>query len=370
MNINERTISLIGQENVDNLASKKVIVFGVGGVGGYVVEMLARTNIGHIAIVDFDVVSESNINRQIIATIENVGKLKVDCFKKRILSINPNCDVETFAIQLNENNIKDFKLENYDYIIDCIDMFKSKIALIQYCNQNNLKLISSMGAGNRFQIPEFEICDISKTKNDGLARKLRYELKKIGITHTIVCYTSQDAKKQKVIGSIAYFPAMAGIKIGAFVVNELIKNWAYQNIKSYLKKIYKGNIWKQNNLVNIAMIELRVALPQRRINMEIEHLNDENFSKKTKTDNLVLIDFFATWCGPCQIMGPILENTQPELDGVDVYKVDVDECEQTAKNFGIMSIPTLVLLKNGEEVARHTGLLNHDDLLDFVAKNK
>ena len=223
MNTNERTISLIGQENVDKLASKKVIVFGVGGVGGYVVEMLARSNIGHITIVDFDVVSESNINRQIIATVDSIGKLKVDCFKQRVLSINPNCDIKTIATKLDESNIQDFKIDSFDYVVDCIDMLKSKIALIEYCNKNNISIISSMGAGNRFQIPEFEICDISKTKNDGLARKLRYELKKIGVTHSKVCYTSQDAKKQNVIGSIAYFPAMAGIKIGAFVINELIK---------------------------------------------------------------------------------------------------------------------------------------------------
>ncbi len=104
--------------------------------------------------------------------------------------------------------------------------------------------------------------------------------------------------------------------------------------------------------------------------MELEHLNDQNFAEKTNKDNLVLVDFFATWCGPCQILGPIVENVSEELEGVDVFKVDVDECNQTAKNFGVMSIPTLVLLKNGQEIARHIGLLNHDDLLDFVNQHK
>lgn len=104
--------------------------------------------------------------------------------------------------------------------------------------------------------------------------------------------------------------------------------------------------------------------------MELEHLNDQNFKDMTSNKNLVLVDFFATWCGPCQIMGPILENAKEELSDVEIFKVDVDQSEQTSKEFGIMSIPTLVLLKNGEEVARHIGLLNHDDLLDFVAKNR
>ena len=104
--------------------------------------------------------------------------------------------------------------------------------------------------------------------------------------------------------------------------------------------------------------------------MNIEHLNDENFKEKTNKDNLVLVDFFATWCGPCQIMGTILENSKDEIEGVDVFKVDVDENPQTAKDFGVMSIPTLVLLKNGQEVAKHIGLMNQDDLLDFINSHK
>ena len=184
--------------------------------------MLARCAIENLTLVDFDAVSESNINRQIIANISTVGKLKVDCFKERILSINPNCKVKALSVKLDENNVSDFNLEQYDFVIDCIDMLKSKVALIKYCKENNINIISSMGAGNRTQIPQFEICDISKTQNDGLARALRYSLRKIGINHTMVCYTNQPAKKQKVIGSIAYFPAMAGINIAAWVINQFI----------------------------------------------------------------------------------------------------------------------------------------------------
>lgn len=223
MGFDERTKELIGEQNNFKLKSKKVIVFGVGGVGGYVVEMLARTGIGEIAIVDFDTVSESNINRQIIADINSVGKLKVDCFKQRILSINPACKVNSFAEKVDENNAQSFDLKKYDFVIDCIDMLSGKVALIKYCNENNINIISSMGTGNRFEIPKFEICDISKTRNDGLARALRYKLRKLGINHTMVCYTSQEAKKSKIIGSIAYFPAMAGITISAFVINQFLK---------------------------------------------------------------------------------------------------------------------------------------------------
>ena len=223
MGFDERTKQLIGEENNFKLQSKKVIVFGVGGVGGYVVEMLARTGIGELAIVDFDVVSESNINRQIIADTSTVGKLKVDCFKQRILAINPNCKVAVYAQKVDETNVNTFELEKYDYVVDCIDMLSGKVALIKFCKEKGINIISSMGAGNRYQIPKFEICDINKTKNDGLARALRYKLRKLGINHTMVCYTSQEAKKSKIIGSIAYFPAMAGINISAFVINEFLK---------------------------------------------------------------------------------------------------------------------------------------------------
>ena len=222
MEIFERTISLIGEKNIKTLQSKKIIIFGVGGVGGYVVEMLARSGIGHLTLVDFDVVSESNLNRQIIATADTVGKLKVDCFKNRIANINPNCEVKTIAKKLEETNVQDFELNSYDYVIDCIDMLNSKVALIKFCKESDIKIISSMGAGNRFEVPKFEICDISKTKNDGLARALRYKLRKIGINHLMVCYTEQPAKKQKIVGSIAYFPAMAGITIGAYIVNQFV----------------------------------------------------------------------------------------------------------------------------------------------------
>src|SRR5574344_1679219 len=204
MSFNERTIAVIGQEKADLISQKKVIVFGAGGVGGYVIEMLVRCGIGEIAIVDFASVSESNLNRQIIATIDNVGKNKVDCFLERIKSINPLCKVSIFCEKLLPENIDKFGLGNYDYVIDCIDMVTSKVALIKYCYQKSLPIISSMGTGNRSDIPKFEICDVFKTENDGLAKVMRKLLKENGVKKLNVCYTKQPAKKQKIIGSIAY----------------------------------------------------------------------------------------------------------------------------------------------------------------------
>ena len=222
MSFDERTIALIGEEKNNQLKHKNVIIFGVGGVGGYVAEMLARIGIENLTLVDFDTVSESNINRQIIATNQSVGKLKVDCFKKRIFDINPNCQVDAKPEKLTDENISKFELSKFDFVVDCIDMVSSKIALIKFCYDNNIKIISSMGAGNRYQIPKFEICDINKTENDGLAKVIRAKLRQLGVKKCTVCYTKQDAKKQRVIGSIAYFPASCGITISAYVINCLM----------------------------------------------------------------------------------------------------------------------------------------------------
>jgi tRNA A37 threonylcarbamoyladenosine dehydratase len=223
MNIYERTIALIGEDKLKILNEKKVIVFGCGGVGGYAIETLVRSGIENITIVDFDVVAESNINRQIIANTQTVGKFKVDCFKERIGLINPKAKVNAVNGKITPENIKEFNLEQYDYVIDCIDMVTSKVALIKYCYEHKIKIISSMGTGNRFEIPKFEICDIFKTQNDGLAKVMRNLLKKAGVKHSTVIYSSQNAKKQKIIGSIAYFPATSGIIICAYVINELLK---------------------------------------------------------------------------------------------------------------------------------------------------
>ena len=224
MSFSERTQSLIGQKNIEALSHKKVIVFGCGGVGGYVIEMLARTGIGELSIVDFDSVSESNINRQIIADYSTIGKKKVDCFAKRIDLINPNCKVNTFAKKVTPENIGEFELLKYDFVVDCIDDVKSKVALIKFCKTNNIEIVSSMGAGNRYDTPNFVVADISKTQNDRLARAVRQRLKKENILHTKVVYTKSLPKVQKVVGSIAYYPACCGIVMASYIINCLIES--------------------------------------------------------------------------------------------------------------------------------------------------
>lgn len=223
----DREINLIGKENFNKITSKKVIVFGVGGVGGYVVEMLTRSGISNLTIVDFDTINITNINRQIISLSSNIGKLKVDEFEKRIKDINPNINLQTISKRLTEDNIEDFNLCEYDYVIDCIDSFKDKLSLIKYCSKNNIKIISSMGAGNRYKPTNYQVLDIYKTKNDAMARKLRNSLKKMGINKLKVCccdtLSDNETDKTKVY-SMSYNVALCGITISSFIINDIIKN--------------------------------------------------------------------------------------------------------------------------------------------------
>ncbi len=227
MGMTERTEIVLGLSAIQSLKNSKVIVFGVGGVGGYVCEMLVRTGVGSVTIVDFDTVSESNLNRQIIATVDTVGKQKVQVMQERIKSINPHCVVKTFNQKLLPENLEDFELDSYDFVVDCIDMVKSKVSLIAYCNKNNINIISSMGTGNKCGIPSFKVCDLFDTKYDRLARVLRHDLKKLGVTKTmVVCTDEQPAKANKdttTIGSVVYYPASSACVISAYVVNNLIK---------------------------------------------------------------------------------------------------------------------------------------------------
>lgn len=223
----ERTINLIGEDNFDKIQSKKIIVFGVGGVGGYVVEMLVRSGVNNLTIVDFDKVNESNLNRQIIATNSNLNFYKVSAFKNRILDINPNINLHISTERVCEENLEDFFLNQYDIVIDCIDSFKDKLALIEFCTKNNINIISSMGAGNRYKQTSFKIVDIFKTQNNALARKLRVELRKKNIKKLLVCSTDSPSDnvfdKTKVF-SISYNVALCGITIASYVINAIIEN--------------------------------------------------------------------------------------------------------------------------------------------------
>jgi len=219
----ERTQLVLGSPALEKLKNSKVIVFGVGGVGGYVCEMLVRSGLGEITVVDSDIVSESNLNRQIIALTSTLGLKKVEAMKNRLLNINPHLKVTAICKRYEESTKDDFLLENYDYVVDAIDSLHEKLLLIKTTKQVNANIISSMGAGNRSGIPHFEISDIYKTIYDPLAKKIRTMLKKENIKNLTVCYTKEPAKTIIPTASLAYYPSVCGITIASYVINELIK---------------------------------------------------------------------------------------------------------------------------------------------------
>ena len=221
---NDRTKLLFG-EKMDIITNANVMIVGIGGVGGYVAECLARTGIEKLTLVDFDIVSETNINRQIIALNSTVGQSKVDAMKKRILDINPNCNVTAINKKLEAESLSEIIVDKYDFVIDAIDIVADKVNLIKYCYENNIKIVSAMGAGNRFSMPEFIVCDIFETKNDGLARVLRKKMRENQITsHTVVCAKEKAAIiNSNKIASVMYQPAMCGLTISAYVINKLIE---------------------------------------------------------------------------------------------------------------------------------------------------
>ncbi len=217
-----REIKLIGEENFKKLNNSTVAIVGVGGVGGYIVETLARAGIGHLVLVDGDTVELSNINRQLIATTESVGKSKVEAWKERIKLINPDCKVDTYHQFYTVDNPINF--DGVDIIVDAIDSIKDKIALIANAKLKNIDIISAMGAGSRVEGCDFAIMDIYKTSNDGLAKKLRKELKTLGIKNLpACCTTSASIKQEGTVGSMSYVPALSGVKIASWVVNKIIE---------------------------------------------------------------------------------------------------------------------------------------------------
>ncbi|MEG0451854.1 MAG: tRNA threonylcarbamoyladenosine dehydratase [Coprobacillus sp.] len=233
MDIFSRFELLIGHENIVKLQESHVIVFGVGGVGGHVVESLVRSGIGHITLVDNDTVSITNLNRQIIATHKTVGKSKVCAMKDRILSINPACDVymiEEFYLPENADQID---LLQYDYVVDAIDTITSKIELAVRCEQLQVPLISSMGTGNKLNPAMLEVSDIYKTSVCPLAKVMRKELKVRRVKRLKVVYSKElpitpmhsheKTNKRAVPGSTAFVPASAGLLITSEVIKDLLK---------------------------------------------------------------------------------------------------------------------------------------------------
>ena len=228
-NIYTRTELLIGQDSLNTLKNSKVIVFGIGGVGSFTVESLCRCGIGEISLVDFDTIDITNINRQIHAFI--VGKYKVDEMKKRIELINPDIKVNIFKVKLEKDNIDSFNLKYYDYVVDAIDTITSKIYLIKYCYENNIKIISAMGAGNKMDPTRFKVSDINKTSVCPLARVIRRELKKIGVKKLKCVYSDEISVGEKIESeerrksspsSISFIPSAMGLIISSEVVKDLI----------------------------------------------------------------------------------------------------------------------------------------------------
>lgn len=228
----ERTALVIGKDAVDRLSKKRVAVFGVGGVGGAAVEALARVGVGTIDLFDSDTVNLSNINRQIIATHDSVGKLKVEAAKQRVLSINPSANVNCFPVFYLPENANDYDLSVYDYVLDAIDTVSAKIELVKRCNELSVPIICSMGTGNKLDPTAFVVSDISKTEVCPLARAMRRSLKKLGINHLKVVYSKEipvnalcdgDGEK-RVPGSVSFVPPVAGYIMAGEAIKDMIKN--------------------------------------------------------------------------------------------------------------------------------------------------
>ena len=226
-----RTEYLIGQEALQKLKNSKVAILGIGGVGSYVVEALARSGVGSFVLVDKDTVSISNLNRQLIATLDTIGKNKVDIAKERILSINPNAKVKTFAdfFMPGNTNILD---NSITYIVDAIDTVTAKIELVIQAKKLDIPIISSMGTGNKLDPTMFEITDIYNTSVCPLAKVMRKELKSRNISHLKVLYSKEKPIKTNIIdengklipGTISFVPSVAGLIIAKEVVFDLIQN--------------------------------------------------------------------------------------------------------------------------------------------------
>ncbi|MBE7082842.1 MAG: tRNA threonylcarbamoyladenosine dehydratase [Clostridiales bacterium] len=220
----DRTKNLIGSEKVNLLTSKKVAIFGIGGVGGYVLEGLARAGIQNFVLIDDDVVSKSNINRQIIALESTIGKNKVDVAKARVLDINPKARVQAICQFVTLEYVQNMDFSKIDYVVDAIDNITAKIALAEQSQKQGFKLISCMGTGNKLCPEMFEIADIYKTSVCPLAKVMRKELKDRGVKNLTVLYSKEQPIKteQRTPASISFTPSIAGLRIAEYVIKDLL----------------------------------------------------------------------------------------------------------------------------------------------------
>lgn len=222
----ERTAYLIGAEGVERLAGKHVALFGVGGVGGYVAEALGRAGVGTLTLVDKDTVSVSNLNRQIVATYETVGLPKTEVMAKRLYSINPDIKIECRECFFLPDTADTFDFTAYDYVVDAVDTVTAKLELVKRAKEAKVPIISCMGTGNKLDPTRFEITDITKTTVCPLAKVMRRELKKRGITKLKVLYSKEEPIKHQagaVPGSISFVPSVAGLIIAGEVIKDLLR---------------------------------------------------------------------------------------------------------------------------------------------------
>ena len=229
-----RTEMLIGEEGLKKIKGKKVAIFGVGGVGSYSAEALARSGIGNLVLIDYDVVDITNINRQLHALSSTIGKSKVQLMKDRILDINPDCKVTIINKVFNNQTLDEIFDYTWDYVVDAIDMVSSKILLIETCYKNNIPIISSMGTGNKLDPTKLQVTDIFKTSICPLAKVLRNELRKVGVKKLRVVYSTENPIKplnlsgnttntrKQTPGSVSFVPSVSGLIMASVVFNDLL----------------------------------------------------------------------------------------------------------------------------------------------------
>lgn len=235
----QRTGLLLGEEGLQKLEESRIAVFGIGGVGGYVVEALVRSGVGELDIIDKDTVDITNLNRQIIATRSSVGKYKVDVMEERILDINPECKVHKYKCFYLPETKDEFDFSNYDYVVDAVDTVTAKLQLIEQAKEARVPIISSMGAGNKLNPALFQVADIYETSVCPLAKVMRRELKKRGISNLKVVFSKEEPRKpdtsllteednqdnsrrKATPGSTAFVPSVAGLIIASEVIADLL----------------------------------------------------------------------------------------------------------------------------------------------------
>ena len=230
-NFTTRTGLIIGQEGIEKLKNSNVIVFGVGGVGSFAAEAIARAGVGNLTIVDFDDVDITNINRQLPALHSTVGRDKVDVMKERILDINPDINIKAIKSLYNEETSEELLSEKYEYVVDAIDMVSSKIHLIETCKKKGLEIISSMGMGNKLDPTKIVVTDVHKTTMCPLAKVMRKELRDRKIKKLKVVFSTEKPRelKEKIMngkkvtpGSVSFVPSVGGLVIASVVINDLI----------------------------------------------------------------------------------------------------------------------------------------------------